>query len=53
MRYLITTPEHPPFRTEFFDPENHFTPGMVVYDLLKNAHTTDGQNWLTIEIDTL
>lgn len=53
MRYLITTSEHPPFRTEFFDPENHFTPGMAVYDLAKNLYTTDGKNWLIIEIDTL
>lgn len=53
MRYLITTPEREPFRTEFFDPENHFTADMVVYDLLKNVYTVDGTNWLIIEIDTL
>lgn len=53
MRYLITMHEHEPFRTEFFDFENHFCAHMVVYDLLKNVYTTDGKNWLTLQIDVL
>jgi hypothetical protein len=31
MRYLITTPGHPPFFAAWLDPENHFAPGMAVY----------------------
>lgn len=45
MRYLITQPGHEPLYTNHFDPENHFAPGMVVFDLRKYKHTTDGVNW--------
>lgn len=53
MRYLITTIEETPFLTEWFEPENHFSEGMVVYDLYKNKYMTDGKTWLTIEYDHL
>ena len=53
MRYLITTLEYPPFLTFLFEPENHFCPGMVVYDLKAQTYTTDGVTWIEIEIDVL
>lgn len=57
MRYLVTTLNHSPFLTEWFDPENHFNPdpdmGMVVYDLFKKTFTTNGMDWRNIELDSL
>jgi hypothetical protein len=55
MRYLITTKNEPPFLTRWFEYENHFNPelGMIIYDLSANTYTTDGINWLEIEIDHL
>jgi len=53
MRYLITTKEHEPFLTKWFDPENHFIPGMIVYDLEEIKYTTDGNNWHEIKVDHL
>ena len=51
MRYLVTTEGYPAFLTKWFDPKNHFIPGMVVYDLAENKYTTDGKNWNEIKID--
>jgi hypothetical protein len=53
MRYLITTPIAPPFFAPFFDAENHFVDGMTVYDLFSKIYTTDGQNWKSINDETL
>jgi hypothetical protein len=55
MRYLITTKEHPPAYTNWFDLENHFNSdiGMIVYDLVECKFTTDGKTWHDIEIDHL
>ena len=56
MRYLITYIEDNRtkcFYTFYFEPENHFKIGMVVFDLLKKQFTTDGVNWIDIEIDHL
>lgn len=33
MRYLITEAHKEPFITQWFDIDNHYTPGMIVYDL--------------------
>ena len=52
MRYLITTPDQPPFLTKWHNPENHTT-GMVVYDLLTLLFSEDGVNWKEISIDKL
>jgi hypothetical protein len=49
MRYLITTPEHPPFFAAWFAPENHFAPGMAVYDLQERKFATDCVTWQAIE----
>ena len=56
MRFLITTKEaYSPFLTKWFDFEIHFNPDieMIVYDLLKNEFTTDGETWHKINIDHL
>jgi len=57
MQYLVTTLNHSPFLTEWFDPENHFNTdpdmGMVVYDLFKKTFTTNGVDWRNIELDSL
>ena len=55
MRYLITTNQTTPAFTNYFDAENHFNEeiGMVVYDTLACIYTTDGFNWLDIELDSL
>lgn len=53
MQYLITSKDHEPFITKWFESENHFTVGMIVYDLINHCYTTDGINWVPIEIDHL
>lgn len=52
MRYLITGIDEP-FMTAWFDAENHFADGMVVYDLSRGLYTTDGDVWHVIEQDHL
>ena len=39
--------------THWFDAENNFSEGMVVFDLHKGLFTTDGVNWNYIEEDHL
>ena len=55
MRYLITTKDHDPFLTKWFDPENHFycDVDMIVYDLETKKYTIDGVNWIDLLIDHL
>lgn len=55
MRYIVTTKDNKPFLTDWFDEENHFNKevGMIVYDIINNVYTTDGENWLEISIDNL
>jgi len=55
MRYLVTMNGNPPFLTKWFEYDNHWQDGinMVVCDLQSLTYTTDGKNWLPIEIDHL
>lgn len=53
MRYLITHPENEPFITEWYDYENNYEKGMVIYDLVKFYFTTDGKTWKEINQDHL
>jgi hypothetical protein len=53
MRYLVTSEIFKPFYTNWFNLENHFTDGMIVYDLHKSIYTTDGTTWQIIEHDNL
>lgn len=42
-----------PFLTNWFDYLNHFTEGMVVYNLINQTYTTDGITWLELSVDNL
>ena len=53
MIYLVTHPNYAPFLTNWFDSENHFTEDMVVYNLLNNTYTTNGIEWIELNIDNL
>lgn len=56
MRYLITTnEENSPFLTNWFNAENNYNAEaeMVVYDLVEQKFTSDGETWNEIEIDHL
>jgi len=55
MRYLITAKDLEPYLTQWYTSENVFNPeiGMVVYDLVKDIYTTDGEEWKEIEMDHL
>ncbi len=54
MRYLVTTQDYkPPFFTMWFEYENHYQNGMIVYDLFNSLYTTDGKTWEPVETDQL
>lgn len=53
MTYLIITDSHEPFYTNWFDAENNFAPGMVVFNLLTHKYTTNGKDWIEIKQDHL
>ena len=53
MRYLVTSANHEPFFTEWFQPENHFATGMVVYDLQGKRYMKAMGVWEEIETDSL
>lgn len=55
MRYLITfsNNQHPPFFTEWYDKKNHYTRGMVIYDIVNQSYSVDGETFTKIEIDHL
>lgn len=53
MTYLITTPNNPPFLTYYYDFINHFTDGMVVYNLITKQYSYDGKTFIDIEEDHL
>jgi len=51
--YLVTQPNHRPFLTTHFDPENHWQDGMVVFRMGNLTYTTDGKNWQPVGFDSL
>ena len=53
MRYLITHPEHQPFFSQWFEYNNHYIEGMIIYDLMDKSYSKDGIIWIGIEIDHL
>jgi len=53
MQYLIQPIDSEPFFTKWFEPENNFMPGMIVYDMHNLTYSTDGKVWKEIEIDHL
>lgn len=52
MNYLILI-EGEAFYTNWYDFENNYVPGMVVFNLLTHQYTTDGAFWEDIEQDHL
>ena len=44
MNYLIIGAGDP-FYTNWFDYENNYVPGMIIFNLLTAKHTEDGINW--------
>ena len=53
MTDLVTHPDFTPFYTNWFDAENNFSDGMVVYNLLSGRFTKDGKTWFEILVDSL
>jgi len=53
MQYLITTPNDPPFLTNWYSFENNYIKGMVVYDLINYTYSTDGKIFNPITEDNL
>lgn len=53
MNYLVTIEGQSPFFTNWFTIENHYTEGMIVYDLINFTHCYDGKNWINVETDHL
>jgi hypothetical protein len=51
--YLITQPGTEPFLTKYFDPENHWQDGMVIFNCATSEYTTDGVNWQPLNEDHL
>ena len=50
MKYLVTFNDgKEPFLTKWFDYENNFIEGMIIFDLNKGIYTIDGINWKFIE----
>jgi hypothetical protein len=53
MRYLITHPDHKPFITHWFDPENNWIEGQIVYDLIECKYMAVRYTWEHTTIDSL
>ncbi len=53
MNYLVLPETLDPFYTNWFDAENNFVDGMVVFNLLNHTYTTDGINWYKVKQDHL
>lgn len=51
-RYLIYH-DQKAFYTDWFEFENHYLPGMVVFDLMRAMFTNDGNQWQDITQDHL
>lgn len=52
MNYLILI-NGDAFYTNWFDVENNYIDGMVVFNILSDSFTTDGQTWKEINEDSL
>ena len=50
---LIIPKDSEPFLTKWFQYENHYSKGMVVYDLYSHLYTKNGEDWDEIQLDHL
>lgn len=53
MNYLIVIKNSEPFYTNWFDAQNNFAEGMIVFNLLNHTYTTNGKEWHEIKEDNL
>ena len=53
MNYLIQPKDSEPFLTRYYEYDNHYTEGMIVYDLVNFLYTTNGIDWKNIAVDIL
>ena len=53
MQYLIQPKDSEPFFTKWYDFENNYSEGMIVYELITFSFTTDGENWQLLNTDRL
>lgn len=55
MRYLITYKDESakPFMTNWYDFENNYSEGMVVYDFIRLLYTSNGTEWKELYEDHL
>lgn len=53
MNYLVQPKDSHPFFTRWFDAENNYELGMIVYNLIDNTYTTDSITWKPIAEDHL
>ncbi len=52
MQYLILY-EKKAFYTNWFDAENNYTNGMIIFDLINHTYSTNGKEWNEIKEDQL
>lgn len=52
MNYLILH-EGNAFYTNYYDKENNYVEGMIVFNLLSHTYTLDGDLWRDIDEDSL
>jgi hypothetical protein len=53
VRYLVAGTNHTPFYTNYYDMENFYTEGDIIFDLHTNKYCDDGEFWHDIEEDHL
>lgn len=46
--YLIIPKDSDPFLSKWYDYENNYAEGMIVFDFSTKGYTTDGNNWKNI-----
>jgi len=52
MNYLILY-NNKAFYSSWFDYENNYAEGMIVFNISKHLYTIDGKNWIDIDFDHL
>ena len=53
MEYLLIYPNNKPFISVYYDYENHYVDGMLVFNLTNRTYSSDGINLKEIEADHL
>ncbi len=53
MQYLIHPKGLEPFLTKWYDFENHYVTGMIIYDLWHEEYSVDGKTFIKMQTDHL